>query len=175
MDRVDVRLLGGFELSVDGALVPASAWTHARGRDLVKLLALAPGHRMPRDRVVEQLWPQLGRDAGVANPHHAAHRGRRAIGHPEGIVLREGRVMLAPGAVIETDVERFEASGEPELYRGELLPDDRYAAWAEGKRSELRSRYVQALRAAGRWEEPATGAGRCRRSSCSAKPSKPSA
>src|SRR2546430_1845514 len=129
------------------------AWTHARGRDLVKLLALAPGHRLPRDRVVEELWPQLGRDAGVANLHKAAHHGRRAMGHSEGVVLREGQVMLAPDAVIETDVERFEESGEPELYAGELLPEDRYAAWAEGKRSELRSMYVEALRAAGRWEE----------------------
>ena len=27
---------------------------------LVKLLALAPGHRMPREELLEMLWPRLG-------------------------------------------------------------------------------------------------------------------
>ncbi len=153
MDRVEVQLLGSFALRVDGAPVPATAWDHARGRDLVKLLAISPGHRLVRDRVVDELWPALGRDAGVANLHKAAHHARRAIGHPGAVVLREGHVMLAPEAIVETDVERFEQSGDPELYPGELLPDDRYAAWAEEKRSGLRAMYVDGLRAAGRWAE----------------------
>jgi hypothetical protein len=71
MERLDVRLLGRFEVSVDDQPVPNAAWTHARARDLVKLLALAPGHRMPRDRVLEELWPQLGVDAAVAKLHKA--------------------------------------------------------------------------------------------------------
>ena len=153
MERVDVTLLGGFEVRVDGRPVPETEWTHGRARDLVKLLALAPGHRLPRDRVLEELWPQLGADAAVANLHKAAHHGRRALGNPGGVVLRGGSVMLAPDAETETDVERFEASLDPELYRGELLPDDRYASWAEQPRRELHARYLEALRAGGRWEE----------------------
>jgi DNA-binding SARP family transcriptional activator len=153
MERVDVTLLGRFEVRVDDEPVPASAWTHGRARDLVKLLALAPSHRLPRDRVLEELWPQLGVDAAVANLHKAAHHGRRALGEADGVVLRGGLVMLAPEARVETDVERFEASYDPDLYLGELLPDDPYAPWAEERRRVLRARYVTALRAAGRWEE----------------------
>lgn len=153
MERVELRLLGGFEVHVDGEPVPATAWTHGRARDLVKLLALAPGHRLPRERVVEELWPRLDPGAGLANLHKAAHHGRRAIGHAGAVVLREGQVMLAPDARVETDVERFEASGEPDVYAGELLPEDRYAAGAEEKRAHLRARYLDRLRAAGRWEE----------------------
>lgn len=153
MERIDVRLLGAFELRVDGALMPESAWAHARAKDLVKLLAISPGHRLSRDRVVDELWPRLGRDAGLANLHKAAHHGRWTIGHAGAVVLREGQVMLAPDAIVETDVERFEQSGDAELYAGELLPDDPYAAWAEEKRSVLRASYVEALRSASRWEE----------------------
>ena len=145
--------MGGFEVRVDGEIVPGDAWKHGRARDLVKLLAIAPGHRLARERVVEALWPRLGADAGLANLHKAAHHGRRAIGHTGALVLREGQVMLAPDARVETDVERFEASDEPELYAGELLPDDRYAPWLEEKRAALRERYLEALRAIGRWEE----------------------
>src|SRR5215831_888766 len=150
---VEVSLLGRFEVVVDGVAVPAPAWTHGRARDLVKLLALAPRHRLPRDRVIDALWPELGVDAGVANLHKAAHHGRRALGGPDGVVLRGGLVRLAPEARVETDVERFEASFDPVLYLGELLPDDPYASWAEEQRRELRSRYVEALAAAGRWEQ----------------------
>ena len=155
MQHVDVTLLGGFEVRVDGDPVPASAWTHGRARDLVKLLALARGHRLPRDRVLDELWPQLGVDPAMANLHKAAHHARRALGDPDGLVLRGGLVMLAPEALVETDVERFEASADPTLYRGELLPDDAYASWAEEPRRRLRARYLDSLRAAGRWEEVA--------------------
>jgi DNA-binding SARP family transcriptional activator len=153
MGRVDVSLLGRFEVRVDGEPVPAERWTHGRARELVKLLALAPGHRLPRDRVLEELWPKLRVDAATANLHKAAHHGRRALGHADGVVLRGGLVMLAPEARVVTDVERFEASSDLGLYAGELLPDDRYAPWAEEPRRALRARYLEALRTAGRWEE----------------------
>src|SRR5205807_10107380 len=41
-----VRLLGGFQVVVNGQPVPAQEWRHRRGADLVKLLALAPQHRL---------------------------------------------------------------------------------------------------------------------------------
>jgi len=155
VQHVDVTLLGGFAVSIDGEPVPASAWTHGRARDLVKLLALAPGHRLPRERVLDDLWPTLGIDAGMANLHKAAHHGRRALGDPRAVVLQSGLVLLAPEAQVATDVERFESSSDVELYAGELLPDDQYATWAEERRRSLHDRYLDGLRAAGRWEEVA--------------------
>src|SRR5262249_46872306 len=59
MRRLDVRLLGRFEVAVDAQRVAASAWEHRRAEDLVKLLALSPEHRLTRDEVVEALWPHL--------------------------------------------------------------------------------------------------------------------
>jgi len=153
MEHVEIRLLGRFEVRVDDQLVPAGAWAHGRARDLVKLLALAPGHRLGRDRVLEELWPQLGVEAAMANLHKAAHHARRALGDAGGLVLRAGLVMLAPQATVETDVERFEASADVELYTGELLPDDPYVAWAEVRRRALHARYLGLLREAGRWEQ----------------------
>src|SRR4029077_7556551 len=121
--------------------------------DLVKLLALAPGHRVPRDRVLEELWPHLGGDAAVANLHKAAHHARRALGHQDALVLRGGLVLLAPEARIETGVARFEATSDPAVHAGELLPDDPYASWTVERRQALRARHLDLLRAAGRWEE----------------------
>jgi DNA-binding SARP family transcriptional activator len=50
-----VRVLGGFEVNLDGHAVPAEAWRHRRGADLVKLLPLAPGHRLHREQVMAAL------------------------------------------------------------------------------------------------------------------------
>src|SRR5450755_368302 len=152
MRRIEVRLLGRFEVLVDSRLVPADAWAQRRAADLVKLLALAPGRRMPRDGVLEMLWPKLGADAAAPNLHKAASYARDALGDRDAIVLRGGVVALAPAAEVTIDVERFE-SGEDSVYGGELLPDDLYETWTLGPRARLRERHLTAMRAQGRWEE----------------------
>ena len=108
MQRLDVQLLGRFEVRVDSRPVPEDAWPQKRAIDLVKLLALSRGHRMPRDQVLEKLWPRLGADAGAANLHKAASYARRALGERDAVVVRGGVVALAPDADVFTDVERFE-------------------------------------------------------------------
>ncbi|HLM51174.1 MAG TPA: BTAD domain-containing putative transcriptional regulator, partial [Solirubrobacteraceae bacterium] len=152
MERVTVHLLGRFAVDVDGRPLPDDAFAQRRAADLVKVLALAPGHRLSRDRVVEMLWPRLPADAGTANLHKAAHYARRALGARDAIVLRQGSVELAPSARVETDAERFERDAEAP-YGGELLPDDRYEDWAVGPRERLRDLRIQRLRAAGRWAD----------------------
>ena len=151
---VEVRLLGRFEVVVDSRPVPAQAWAHRRAADLVKLLALAPEHRLMRDEVIEALWPQLSATAGVANLHKAAHYARRALGWPESIVLRRGVVELAPGHRVETDVELLEEGGSSrDGDVAELLPDDRYEEWTAAHRDRLAEVRAGALRRQGRWEE----------------------
>ena len=80
---------------------------------------------MPRDEVLEALWPRLGADAAAANLHKAASYARRALAIARAVVLRAGMVELAPDAEVTTDVERFER-GDDSAYGGELLPDDPY-------------------------------------------------
>jgi DNA-binding SARP family transcriptional activator len=149
--RVDVRMLGGFEVEVDGAVIDTDAFAQRRGADLVKLLALAPGHRLARDQAIELLWPRLTPEAGAANLHKAAHHARRALGARDAVVLAGGVISLAPDGAVTTDVERFEA-GDGSAYRGELLPDDRYEQWCATARERVRGRRVDGLRAARRWE-----------------------
>jgi pimeloyl-ACP methyl ester carboxylesterase/DNA-binding SARP family transcriptional activator len=152
MQDVDVRLLGTFAVEVDGTEIPSSAWPQRRAADVVKLLALARGHRLPRDRVLEALWPHLEPQAAAAALHKAAHYARRTLGARDAVVLVGGVVALAPGGTVTTDVARFEA-GDDDAYTGELLPDDRYEAWADEDRERLRRLALDRLRLARRWEE----------------------
>ena len=150
MDHVDVRLLGAFAVTVDGAAVAPRDWPQRRASDLVKLLALAPGHRLTRESVLDALWPHLAPEAAAAALHKAAHYARRAMGDRDAVVLGGGTVALAPGAAVITDVERFEADGAP--YGGELLPGDLYEEWTRETRERLRALHADRLRATGAWE-----------------------
>ncbi|HEU5083893.1 MAG TPA: hypothetical protein VFU14_11180, partial [Acidimicrobiales bacterium] len=105
-ERVDIHLLGRFEVCVDGRPVTEADWGRRRPMELVQLLALAPGHALLRDQVIESLWPHLDPDAGAANLRKAAHHARRVLGDVDAIALRGGRVQLFPVASVRTDVDR---------------------------------------------------------------------
>jgi DNA-binding SARP family transcriptional activator/tetratricopeptide (TPR) repeat protein len=166
---VSVTLLGGFAVTVDGTASPSSGWTRRHAAALVKVLALAPGHRLHREQVLDLLWPDdAPADAGP-KLHKAAHFARKATGHSDVIVLRGESVRLFPGADLAVDAIRFEelarralAEEDPDLaddaldvYAGELLPEDRYEDWAVERRESLRLRHLDLLRLLERWEEVA--------------------
>jgi len=165
MTRCAVTVLGGFEVSVDGGVVPASAWRTRRAADLVKVLALEHTHAMHREQLLELLWPELGAEAGGANLRKAIHYARRAMDSPESVTAEGGMVSLWAGDV-DVDADRFMAqltaaqrSGDvvayaaaADAYGGDPLPADRYEPWAEEARERLRTRHVEALKGAQRWE-----------------------
>src|ERR687893_695675 len=154
---VRVWLLGGFRVGVGSGIITPDAWRLRKAAALVKLLALAPGHALHREQVMDALWPDLGRRAASNNLRQALHAARAAL-HPDpgtaaGLLASSGeRIVLCPGGNLWVDAEAFEdAAGaarrteEPASYRaaldlhaGELLPEDRYEGWAEGPRVRLR-------------------------------------
>ena len=71
--------------------------------ELVKLLALAPAHRLHREQLMEELWPELDPAAAANNLHQVVHVARRALG-AEAIELREELLTLRASV----DVDDFE-------------------------------------------------------------------
>jgi predicted ATPase len=143
---VTITLLGGFSAAVDGEAVPEKAWRLKKARELVKLLALAPDHRLHREQVMDVLWRDRGPAAAANNLHQAVHVARKAL-DAGAIELRDEVLSLDADA----DVDRFEAAaaharrtGTAAAYRaalsvygGELLPENRYDDWAADRREEL--------------------------------------
>ncbi|HEX5088963.1 MAG TPA: AAA family ATPase [Nocardioides sp.] len=165
---VQVRLLGGFGVSVDGAPVEVDAWGRRQAAQLVQLLALARDRRMHREQVVDALWRGLAWDAAAPRLHKAAHYARRALGDADAVVLRHELVALFPGRDdVVVDVHEFartaqlalrsgdatRATDALEWYAGPLLPADPYASWAEEPRRTAREQHLQLLRLVGRWDD----------------------
>ena len=153
LDPVRVWLLGGFRVSVGARSIEEDGWRLRKAAGLVKLLALARGHRLHRERAMELLWPDLGPKAAANNLYHALHVARRTLDpEPDAstryLRLREAHVELCPESPLWIDVEAFEdaakgarRSGEPasyraavDLYAGDLLPEDLYEEWVQERR-----------------------------------------
>ena len=160
-----IRLLGGFQVEIDGRPLPPEAWPHRRAADLVKRLAVAPQRRLHREQVMEDLWPDLGAEAAAANLRKAIHYARQTLGAKEAIVAEGEMLSLCPAGHLTIDVERAETDSRKalatgagldavaKLFTGDLLPEDRYAAWIEPHRERLMGRRLEVLRAAGRWQD----------------------
>jgi predicted ATPase/DNA-binding SARP family transcriptional activator len=157
MTELRISLLGGFSAQAGGQPVPEGAWRLRKAKGLVKLLALAPEHRMHRERASELLWP--GRDSAAAanNLHQAMYVARRAfeaagVDGAAALELRDEVLVLGAGVPLSVDADEFEQSAgvargsgdrelcrqAVELYAGELLPEDRYEDWAVARRDALR-------------------------------------
>ena len=149
---VEIKLLGGFVAVRDGEALDASVWRLRKGRELVKLLALASAHRLHREQLMDALWPELDSAAAANNLHQVVHVARRALG-VDAVELRDELLTLRAGV----DVDDFERAAEQarhagsagayraalSLYGGELLPENRYDDWADARREELEELRVE--------------------------------
>jgi predicted ATPase/DNA-binding SARP family transcriptional activator/DNA-binding CsgD family transcriptional regulator len=161
-EAVRVKLLGGFSVSVGDREIGQSDWRLKKAAALVKLLALAPGHRLHREQIMDLLWPNSGRQAASSSLRKTLHSARKVLDAEVGsryLASEDEQLVLCPDAFLWVDVEPFEdaaaaahCSRDPaayraalDLYAGDLLPGDRYEQWAEEKREELRELYLGLL------------------------------
>lgn len=80
VDRtLKIRLLGSFEAHVGQRVVGGEEWRLRKARSLVKLLALAPNHRLHREELMETLWPDLDPQSASRNFRKALHVARHAL------------------------------------------------------------------------------------------------
>lgn len=161
-DTVRIWLLGDFRVSVGSRTIQKDEWRLRKAASLIKLLALAPAHDLHREQITDRLWPGLGRGAAANNLRHTLHIARRVL-EPEPVsrylVSGGERLVLCPDAQLWVDVEVFEEAvmvacrtRDPAAYRaalnlytGDLLPQDLYEDWLEGRRQELRQSFLSLL------------------------------
>ena len=170
--NVEIDLLGGFAVRVDGRPIPAREWRRRHATSLVKLLALAPRRTLHREQVIDALWPDTPIDDAGPRLHKAAHFARRSLGDPSALILSGDTVSLFPDAHVVVDADEFERSAKQAIaaldrdpegcaaagaasdrWVGELLPDDPYESWLEVPRDRLRQLHQELLRRSGRWGE----------------------
>lgn len=145
--RIEVRCLGTFQvLRVGGETV---RWTQ-RPRDLFTMLLSAPAGTVPRDEIVESLWPNADPVAGQHSLRATVAAARGLLGEAHWLVFDGPSVTLALPAgsrddvIFEQAAQRALAADDFELmrqavglYGGMYLPEDRYNDWTVYRRYQL--------------------------------------
>jgi hypothetical protein len=104
--KLEYRLLGGFELRGDGVPVAADAWQRPMAARVVRFLLV---HRdaVPEDRLLETFWRD--RDPAAARRCLAVSLSRcRTVLRPDAIASRDRAHRLVVGACDTVDADAFE-------------------------------------------------------------------
>lgn len=162
MDELRIRLLGGFRVSVGSRVVDDGEWRLRKAKALVKLLALAPGHRLHREQILDRLWPDLDADAAANQLRKTLHETRRVLDPDPAATYRylcSGDQLRLVREVTAVDLDTFEDAAlearrlsDPAAYRaaiaaygGDLLPEDRYEDWVIDREEALRTEFLALL------------------------------
>ncbi|MDX3684278.1 AAA family ATPase [Streptomyces sp. AK04-4c] len=152
-----LRLLGGFRATRDGGPPLAERWPRPGASALVKLLAVVPGHRLHRQQIVAACWPDADQRTAAGSLRVALHSARHTL-EPEllpraasSYLVSDGAFLRLDPATVRIDADEAESSARAaltdggvdalaaalDLFTGEILPEDRYARWADDRRSRL--------------------------------------
>jgi DNA-binding SARP family transcriptional activator len=175
--EVEIRILGGFEVLRHGRAVPIAEWGSRKARDLIRYLVAARGTAIPREVLLESLWPgdppersgprlsvALSTARGILDPgkawpadHYlAADRQsvRLRVDHLAVDLLefeREARRGLARAPRDADPTEAWAALVRAEaVYRGDPSADEAYDDDLSASREAARSLYTQVARTLGR-------------------------
>ena len=167
-----VRVLGGFEVEVEGRPVPLAAWRSKQARTLIKILVARRGRPVRRSELCELLWPD-------DDPARTGHRLSvllsvvRAVLDPQHLwsvdhYLRADLLGLSMDLThVAVDAENLLSDaafgrqlitdGQPESartvlaevdrqYRGPVFEEELSDGWATDLREEVRSVWLRTLR-----------------------------
>jgi ATP/maltotriose-dependent transcriptional regulator MalT/DNA-binding SARP family transcriptional activator len=169
---VSIRVLGAFQVIRNGVPVPRGAWRSRKARQLLKIVVARGGRPVPREQLMELLWPD-------ADPTRAGNRlsvllsALRDVLQPgsehaePGPLMTDGTGVWLDYHLVDVDVERFreDANAALEAHRhrrpdallrliaaeaehtGEFLEEDPYQEWAAALAEEIRATHIALLRA----------------------------
>jgi LuxR family transcriptional regulator, maltose regulon positive regulatory protein len=170
--RLYVQSLGGFQIVRGSRPMEETEWDRNRPKELLKAILSHGGLKVSKDTLMDDLWPNENPNRADKSFKTALQRLRKSL-EPEMdlefgssyIRLQEAFVSLDSERV-QLDMDLFSGllkKGEEkekeggtraalslyaeaiEIYKGDFLPDDSFAPWADIKRVELRRKYVDLL------------------------------
>lgn len=162
-------LMGEVRIHVGDRLIGDDTWSLRSARSLLLLLLITRGHALPKERVLDILWPESSPDVARNALYKALHLLRRVLEpdlisarHSSYIETRGATIAISPTVDVWVDADECErqlhaAKSAPSserrqllreavsLYTGELLPTDPYEDWPVARRESLRQAWEGAV------------------------------
>lgn len=174
-----VRTFGGLEVTTPAGIVEDSRWRKRKARLLFAMLVSRRGQDLPRDIVIERLWPDMDEERAKRNFYVTWSTMKRALacgGTPE---ISSPFVQCVGGVcrvtrLVRSDLEDFDATVnrirglDPSrdaleavrlarelrsIYRGEFLPGDVYEEWFAEIRDRAKHDFCDAMMISARFAE----------------------
>jgi LuxR family maltose regulon positive regulatory protein len=170
--RLNVRTLGAFGVWRGDVEIRDRDWRSVKARQLLQLLLVERGRMMPRDRIMDMLWPGLEAEAAANNLRVTLSRLTKAIeptrpeGAPTYYVMQQGDTYgfnveadhLYDAAEFSAAVDQARAAQQKDqraesvahyrraiaMYGGTFLPDCLYEDWSVVERERLALLFTEA-------------------------------
>ncbi|HEY6104141.1 MAG TPA: bacterial transcriptional activator domain-containing protein, partial [bacterium] len=169
---LEISMLGAFAVKRSGTAISESEWKTKKVKTLLKYLVLHRHRAVPQDELIEVLWPEVGTETGAVRMKTALKTLRQVLeplleGTRSSFVVRVADTLrfidpgrcrfdldaydhhLADGRGYEEAGRTVEAIAAleraAELYRGDLLEEDRYEEWSAPEREVRRERHLHLL------------------------------
>ena len=169
---IGVTTLGGLGVNRGSEPVPENAWEGHQPKRLLAAILSRGSRNIPRDMLMEDLWPEEDPETVAKKFKVTLHRLRKALEPRMNRAVGSSYVHLRDNLVsldetrISIDVDDFKAAIEEGLekegmgdfssavkcynrasrcYRGDFLADDLYAPWTQRRRMELKDNCLNML------------------------------
>jgi LuxR family transcriptional regulator, maltose regulon positive regulatory protein len=179
---IRLETFGGLRLYLHEKNIGENEWDRQQPRRLLAAILSQKNSMIPKEVLIEWLWPEEGQDAGEKNFKTTLSRLRKTL-EPEispdfgsSYVHLHHNTVFLDEELCRIDVRQFihryreglakEEKGNAqgaqecfsqalELYRGDFLPEERYAPWVEQRREDLKNIYIDLLTRTARCHEQA--------------------
>jgi len=170
--QINVETFGGFRLYRGLTVMEEKEWDGYLPKLLLKAIVTHGSRRVPKDQIIEALWPEVTPQSGERNFKITLHRLRKAM-EPEmdkafgsSYVYLKANLIYLDEELCKTDLDDFlslyrrgeknERNGDIEgalflynnaidIYKGDFLSEELYTSWIDIKREELRKLYINLL------------------------------
>jgi LuxR family maltose regulon positive regulatory protein len=170
--RLRIETLGGFRVFRGDSLIKDEEWDRIQPKELLKLIVSYGAKGIPKEALVDQLWPEERPRSAESNFKTTLQRLRKSL-EPDidkdfgssYIYLHDNRVILDQDlcqvdavqflSLIKNGEEKEKASDVKgalslyteamELYKGDFLPEEVYLPEVDRKREELKGAYIDLL------------------------------
>ena len=175
--RLRLETFGGFRVYRAKELIEDRAWDRSKPKQLLKLILSYEARRIPREALMEQLWPEEKPRSAEANFKTTLQRLRNSLepdmdkGFGSSYLHVQDNCVILDEDLCWVDAVQFlslirkgeekERDGDlksalslyseaKELYKGEFLPEEVYLPQLDRKREEFKAKYVALLQ---RWAD----------------------
>jgi LuxR family maltose regulon positive regulatory protein len=169
LPRLEIRTFNELSILMDGEPIPASQWKGASSKRFLAMLLACGGRRVPKDSIMDALWPDSPVEAAHSNFKSALHRLRKVIEprkeryqRAHYLHVRHNQVGFNPSHC-RIDFEEFEAAAHKalrasdenqgsrmaleavQMYKGPFLPDELYLPAITRQREQLTKVYLRLI------------------------------